>query len=114
MKKLSSRKGSNGDLRVEFRVNMPKYLSVNQRTIVEMLADEMGDQSANRVMNLGKARATSADGSSPSTANDHKDEGFLKNMWHTMTGQHDHLNDQQEPKKDDNPREEPKKASGSG
>jgi molecular chaperone DnaJ len=47
------RRGGNGDLRVEFKVSMPKYLSSNQRTIVEMLADEMGDKTAKRIMNLG-------------------------------------------------------------
>lgn len=47
------RRGGSGDLRVEFKVSMPKYLSSNQRTIVEMLADEMGDKTAKRIMNLG-------------------------------------------------------------
>ncbi len=130
MKKLQSRRGNNGDLRVEFKVNMPKYLSVNQRTIVEMLADEMGDPNATRVMNLGKYKEAppaspssspkSSSGSSPqstATSEDHKNEGFLKNMWHTISGQHDNLNDQPQqppqspPKKDE---DEPKKASGSG
>lgn len=129
MKKLSSRRGNNGDLRVEFKVQMPKYLSVNQRTIVEMLADEMGDQNAKRVMNLGQHKhspppsGSSSSGSATASSNpdsaadDHKNEGFLKNMWHTVTGQHDHLNDgQPQPKKDDAQKEEeePKKASGSG
>ena len=41
-----------GDLKVEFQVKMPKYLSSNQRTILEMLADELGDSSAKRVMNI--------------------------------------------------------------
>ncbi|KAI0008587.1 hypothetical protein F4779DRAFT_429355 [Xylariaceae sp. FL0662B] len=53
MKKLGSRRtNNNGDLKVEFRVAMPKYLSANQRTIVEMLADEMGDETAKRIMNV--------------------------------------------------------------
>jgi molecular chaperone DnaJ len=34
---------------------MPKYLSANQRTIVEMLADEMGDKTAKRIMNVGRS-----------------------------------------------------------
>ncbi|KAH7160875.1 hypothetical protein EDB81DRAFT_924114 [Dactylonectria macrodidyma] len=55
MKKLGSRRGGSGDLKVEFRVAMPKYLSANQRTIVEMLADEMGDKTAKRVMNVSSA-----------------------------------------------------------
>jgi molecular chaperone DnaJ len=55
MKKLNSRRGGSGDLKVEFKVAMPKYLSANQRTIVEMLADEMGDKTAKRVMNVGKS-----------------------------------------------------------
>ena len=55
MKKLntsSRRGGQNGDLKVEFKVGMPKHLSINQRTILEMLADEMNDDSAKRVMNI--------------------------------------------------------------
>ena len=54
MKKLSGRRGATGDLRVEFRVTMPKYLTANQRTIVEMLADEMGDKTAKRIMNINR------------------------------------------------------------
>ncbi|PHH77222.1 hypothetical protein CDD83_4154 [Cordyceps sp. RAO-2017] len=56
MKRLGSRRGGSGDLKVEFRINMPKYLSANQRTIAEMLANEMGDQSARRVMNVSSPR----------------------------------------------------------
>ena len=56
MRKINAgRRAGTGDLRVEFKVAMPKYLSVNQRTILEMLAEEMGDKSAKRVMNLGKS-----------------------------------------------------------
>jgi len=53
MPKLGGRRGGYGDLRVEFKVAMPKHLSSNQRTIVEMLADEMGDKTAKRIMNFG-------------------------------------------------------------
>ncbi len=55
MKKLSGRRG-NGDLRVEFRVAIPKYLNTNQRTILEMLADEMGDTTAKRVVSANKPK----------------------------------------------------------
>jgi molecular chaperone DnaJ len=55
MKKLNSRRNASGDLKVEFKVTMPKYLSANQRTIVEMLADEMGDKTAKRIMNIGRS-----------------------------------------------------------
>jgi molecular chaperone DnaJ len=54
MPKLGGRRGRMGDLKVEFRVAMPKYLSSNQRALVEMLADELGDKSAKRIMNLHK------------------------------------------------------------
>lgn len=56
MKKLNGRRGLTGygDLKVEFKVTMPKYLSANQRTIVEMLADELGDKSAKRTMTVGR------------------------------------------------------------
>ncbi len=56
MKRLSGRGPPCGDLRVEFKVNMPKYLSANQRTILEMLADEMNDKTAKRIMGLDKMR----------------------------------------------------------
>ncbi len=56
MRRLGGRRAANGDLRVEFKVNMPKYLSSNQRTILEMLADEMDDKSAKRVMGLDKMK----------------------------------------------------------
>jgi molecular chaperone DnaJ len=55
MKKLGGRREGSGDLRVEFKVQMPKYLSANQRTIVEMLADELGDKTAKRIMNVGRS-----------------------------------------------------------
>lgn len=54
MKKLQSRRQGAGDLKVEFKVAMPKYLSANQRTIVEMLADELNDKTAKRIMNVGR------------------------------------------------------------
>lgn len=56
MKKLGGRRGGAGDLRVEYKVMIPKSLSINQRTILEMLADELGDNSAKRIMNLKSAR----------------------------------------------------------
>jgi len=120
MKKLQARRaGSNGDLRVEFKVAMPKYLSVNQRTIIEMLADEMGDATAKRVMNLGKYKeedaAASKTGSAGSAAGKegHEGEGWLKNAWHNITGQHDHPEQSGQGKSEEKD-EEPKKASGSG
>jgi molecular chaperone DnaJ len=59
MKKLNGRRGASGDLKVEFRVTLPKYLSANQRTIVEMLADEMGDKTAKRIMNVSSSQSAS-------------------------------------------------------
>lgn len=78
MKKLGGRRGAVGDQRVEFRVAMPKYLTSNQRTIVEMLADEMGDKTAKRVMNINR----NLDDNNPQS---HENEGFLKSMWHNLT-----------------------------
>lgn len=112
MKVLSGRRNAKGDLKVEFKVQMPKYLSANQRTILEMLADEMNDKTAKRIMNIGKMK-----GEEPKNAEDaHKNEGFLKSAWHNLTGQHKNGNtakteDKPESKQED---EEPKKASGSG
>ncbi|KAI1811546.1 putative mitochondrial DnaJ chaperone [Poronia punctata] len=88
MKSLGSRRGGKGDLRVEFRVAMPKHLSANQRTILEMLADEMGDKTARRVMGV---RMPGSEGNGPreATKDDdpltHKNEGFLKSIWHNLT-----------------------------
>ncbi|MCJ1411131.1 hypothetical protein MMC19_005219 [Ptychographa xylographoides] len=123
MRKLGGRRAASGDLRVEFKVSMPKYLSSNQRTILEMLADESGDKTAKRVMNLGKSSSSSSSTStstSASSAEAHKNEGFLKAAWHKVTGQHDHLNDDKEPaekikeKEEEAKKSEPKKASGTG
>lgn len=118
MKKLGSRRGGSGDLKVEFRVAMPKYLSANQRTIVEMLADEMGDKTAKRVMNVSSAADAQADPSDPES---HKNEGFLKSMWHTLTNNPAHQKpedaneDTASKKTDEKPKEDPKsKSPGSG
>jgi molecular chaperone DnaJ len=57
MKKIGSsrmRVQPTGDLKVEFKVAMPKYLTGNQRTILEVLADEMEDKTARRTMNFSK------------------------------------------------------------
>ena len=54
MRRLGGRRAASGDLRVEFKIGMPKYLSANQRTILEMLADEMGDKTAKRIMSIGE------------------------------------------------------------
>lgn len=79
MKRLNSRRiGGNGDLKVDFKVQMPKYLSANQRTIAEMLADELGDKSAKRIMNVNRSSSTDASSGS-------KNEGFLKSVWHKLT-----------------------------
>ena len=56
MPRLGGRRNARGDLRVEYKVSMPKYLSSNQRTILEMLADELDDRNAKRVMNVGQTR----------------------------------------------------------
>ncbi|KAJ6090511.1 DnaJ [Penicillium sp. IBT 16267x] len=81
MKKLgggrSSRFSPTGDLKVEFKVAMPKYLTGNQRTILEVLADEMNDKTARRTMTFSKD-------SPPTDTADKKDEGFLKSVWHRL------------------------------
>lgn len=112
MKKLSSRRAANGDLRVEFKVQMPKYLSVNQRTIVEMLADEMDDKTAKRVMNLGAMKDEHNKTQASTDSDAHKNEGFLKSVWHSLSGQHDHLKDGE--KKDEVKKDEDDKKKSSG
>ncbi|KAF2197529.1 hypothetical protein GQ43DRAFT_444172 [Delitschia confertaspora ATCC 74209] len=105
MKQLGGRRNATGDLRVEFKVQMPKYLSVNQRTILEMLADEMNDKTANRIMNIGKKPADS----SASTEDSHKNEGFFKSIWHNLKGEHDNGNDSEKSEKKSDDKEPPKK-----
>lgn len=130
MSKLSGRRLAKGDLKVEFKVQMPKYLSSNQRAIVEMLANDLGDRSAKRIMDFGTAAkdapATASNKiSSTSEADQHENESFLKRTWHNITGQHDHLGnaipseDRNKSSADAKPAdtskdEEPKKASGGG
>ncbi|MCJ1313889.1 bck1-like resistance to osmotic shock [Agyrium rufum] len=103
MKKIGGRGRGNGDLRVEYKVTMPKYLSANQRVYAEMLADEMGDKTAKRVMKTSADSSPSSSPTSPSldSASAHQNEGFLKSAWHRLTHQHDDLKDdiQQEDKK---------------
>ncbi|EEP77561.1 hypothetical protein UREG_02410 [Uncinocarpus reesii 1704] len=131
MRKLGGRRGGNGDLKVQFKVTMPKYLNANQRTILEVLADEMGDKTAKKVMNINTDRFSSSTDSQPKSAEDpHKGEGFLKAAWHRLTN-HQHKPSESSPdgksndsqKKDSdsksnrdhpNDRNESKKASGSG
>lgn len=123
MPKLGSRRKAAGDLRVEYKVAMPKYLSASQRTILEVLADELGDPNAKRVMNVGKASQTESTPSdsteSGKPSDTHKNESFLKSAWHRLTHQHDNLPPEEPPasssKADEKPEsEEPKKAAGSG
>ena len=56
MPRLGGRRNALGDLRVEFKIAMPKYLTGNQRYLLEMLADELDDKNAKRVMNVGSTR----------------------------------------------------------
>ena len=118
MKRLSGgRRSGNGDLRVEFKVQMPKYLSVNQRALMEMLANDLNDKTAKRIMNF-EGPEQQADKSNEDDP--HKNEGFLKAAWHRMTGQHNHMDEassepkQQTDDKQSTEEEEPKKASSSG
>ncbi|KAL6717159.1 mdj1 protein precursor [Lecanora helva] len=123
MPKLGGRRNASGDLRVEFKVSMPKYLTSNQRTILEVLADELDDKSAKRVMNVrensSSTASTDTSGPASASANTHKNEGFLKSAWHKLTHQHDTV-PPEEPaagtKSEDRAQEEeqPKKAAGSG
>ncbi|KAI0176089.1 hypothetical protein GGR52DRAFT_539421 [Hypoxylon sp. FL1284] len=120
MKKLQagSRRSNVGDLKVEFRVAMPKYLSNNQRTILEMLADEMGDKTAKRIMNVRMPESGGSPG--PASKDDdpasHRDEGFLKSMWHSFTNHPAHQQTGEKGPGGDGkkPEEPPKKESGSG
>lgn len=109
MKKLGSRLRiqPSGDLRVQFKVAMPKHLTSNQRTILEVLADEMGDKTAKRVMN--KPAASAATDSTATDSTTPKGEGFLKSAWHKLTNASSH----QRPADEDDDDEQGKKSSGS-
>ena len=124
MKKIGGRTRGNGDMKVEFKVTMPKYLTTNQRAIMEMMANEMGDNSAKRVMDFSNATKASAEktaGGVPpagSLGDDHDNEPWYKKAWHEVTGQHDHKKtDPSSTAPSASPeqeKDEPKKASGSG
>ncbi|KAI1468712.1 uncharacterized protein F4812DRAFT_424306 [Daldinia caldariorum] len=115
MKKLGSRRANAaGDLKVEWRVAMPKYLSANQRTIVEMLADEMGDKTAKRIMNV-KMPGSSKPGEAtkdddPET---HRNEGFLRSIWHNLTNHPAHQKPGEKEHDQNKADEDPKKKSDS-
>lgn len=106
MTKLNSRRGAKGDLKVQFKVSTPKYLSPNQRTIAEMLANEMGDGSAKRIMTKTESAPENSD---VKEEDEHKNEGFLKSAWHSITGQHANKEQSSSPESEE---EEKKKASG--
>lgn len=92
MKKLGGRRNGFGDLRVEFKVQMPKFLSSNQRALVEMLAADLGDKSAKRIFDMNDlGKDDTGKDKDKTDADSHKNEGFLKSAWHKLTGQHDHL-----------------------
>ncbi|KAI9678433.1 MAG: hypothetical protein M1829_002031 [Trizodia sp. TS-e1964] len=118
MRRLGGRKGMQGDMKVEFKVAMPKYLSANQRTIVEMLAEEMGDVTAKRIMNIPRNNGTSpAPPPSSSTEASQKSEGFLKSALHRFMDNvtHAKASGASEDSSVNKAEEEPKKkASGSG
>ncbi|EFE41125.1 hypothetical protein TRV_04141 [Trichophyton verrucosum HKI 0517] len=83
MRKLGGRRAGNGDLKVEFKVTMPRSLTPNQRTILEVLADEMGDKTAKRIMNVNdmKPDGSSNKASTDKTDNAQKGQGFIKSAW---------------------------------
>lgn len=137
MSKLTGKRSGKGDLKVEFKVQMPRFLSANQRAIMEMLANEMGDKSAKRVTDFGTTAQRSNmvqhreqnPQSDPTTTdadvNRHKDEGFIKRAWHNMTGLHTQSNKPAEGERsgftageqgkvEDKKDVEPKKAFGAG
>ncbi|KAI2469888.1 hypothetical protein F4781DRAFT_392748 [Annulohypoxylon bovei var. microspora] len=114
MKKLGARRSNSGDLKVEFRVSMPKYLSANQRTIVEMLADELGDKTARRIMNVKMPESAGREATKNEDPETHRNEGFLKSIWHNLTNNAAHQKSEgQAPGDQKKPDEESKKDSGS-
>lgn len=104
MRRLTARRGQMGDLRVEFKVVMPRSLTGVQRRILEVLADEMGDGTARRegggggdgegtgvgagmgngTKREGKRGSASAAATEGKAGGGKKDEGFLKSAWHRL------------------------------
>ncbi|KAI0117099.1 hypothetical protein F4814DRAFT_415227 [Daldinia grandis] len=116
MKKLGARRSNAaGDLKVEYRVAMPKYLSANQRTIVEMLADEMGDKTAKRIMNVRMpGSGTPGEATRDDDPASHRNEGFLKSIWHNLTNHPAHQRPEDQGHDQNKPNGDPKKKSDSG
>ncbi|EPS37441.1 hypothetical protein H072_8857 [Dactylellina haptotyla CBS 200.50] len=89
MSKLTSRKGAHGDLKVEFRVSLPKSLTASQRTLLEMLADDLGDHQAKRIMNVSDMiKEVASDTRSGSKDPGEPKDGFLKRALHRFTHPH--------------------------
>ncbi|EWC44111.1 hypothetical protein DRE_07168 [Drechslerella stenobrocha 248] len=89
MSKLTSRKGVHGDLQVEFKVSLPKSLTASQRALLEMLADDIGDHQAKRIMNIADLIKEAA---GPSSSSENR-EGFLKRAFHKLTHPYEKQND---------------------
>ncbi|KAI0852600.1 hypothetical protein F5Y00DRAFT_227108 [Daldinia vernicosa] len=112
MKKLGGRRNASGDLKVEYRVAMPKYLSAKQRTIVEMLADEMGDKTAKRIMNVKMpGSGTPGEATKDDDPASHRNEGFLKSIWHNLTNHPAHQRPEDQGHDQNKSDEDPKKKS---
>ncbi|KAH0608572.1 uncharacterized protein H6S33_001706 [Morchella sextelata] len=114
MKKIG--KSRCGDLRIEYKINLPKKFTHTQRTLLELLADEFKDPHANRIMNVSLDQFnTASDHSSSSTSSTENrpgHSGFLKRLFNSIT----HHEDKDKPPRNSGaPDEESsKKASGSG
>lgn len=92
MSKLTSRRGAYGDLKVEFRVSLPKALTASQRTLLELLADDLGDHQAKRIMNVSDLMKEANSKTESKDSGDSK-EGFLKRAFHRFTHPHDKQTD---------------------
>ncbi|CCX05854.1 hypothetical protein FPQ18DRAFT_402013 [Pyronema domesticum] len=86
--KRMDRSKKTGDLKVEFKVNMPKTLTPSQRTLLELLADEFKDKTARRIMNVSEfsneANAAQANSNPVNNTDDHT--GILKRIWDKLKG----------------------------
>ncbi|TGZ80588.1 hypothetical protein EX30DRAFT_396294 [Ascodesmis nigricans] len=90
MKTVNDRRQRRGDLKVEFKVNMPKTLTTSQRTLLELLADEFKDPSARRIMNVSQFKdEKDKDQPTPPPTYDPNSEhhhGFLRKIWEKLSG----------------------------
>lgn len=106
-----------GDLKIEYKINLPKTFTHTQRTLLELLADEFKDPDANRIMNVSLNQSNSAPNPSNNdnggSTENQPGPSLLKRFYDIIT----HHGDKEKPPRNSSTlgdEESSKKASGSG